>query len=135
MAAVASLRTAPLGTVDVLREIDGLLDRVHTGDVSGGPAAAHALGEVDRVISRLQAVRLSLVAEADRSEVASGSGMTGTSSWLAVSTRREGGQAARDVRLATALDNGLPATREALSAGDVSTDHAQVIAMSHRAAA
>jgi hypothetical protein len=127
MAAVASLRTAPLGTVNVLREIDGLLDRVHTGDVCGGPAAATALGEVDRVISRLQAVRLSLVAEADRSEVASGSGMTGTSAWLAVSTRREGGQAARDVRLATALDNGLPATREALAAGDVSTDHAQVI--------
>jgi hypothetical protein len=128
MAAVAGLRTAPVGTVDVLREIDGLLDMVHTGDVCGGPAAATALGEVDRVITRLQAVRLSLVAEADRSEVSAGSGLTGTSAWLAVSTRRDGGQAARDVRLATALDNGLPATREALAAGDVSTDHAQVIA-------
>ena len=128
MAAVASLRTAPLGTVDVLREIDRLLDRVHTGDVGGGAAAAVALGEVDRVITRLQAVRLSLVAEADRSEVASGSGMTGTSAWLAVSTRRDGGQAARDVRLAAALDNGLAATREALAAGDVSTEHAEVIA-------
>ncbi|TPG17292.1 HNH endonuclease signature motif containing protein [Pedococcus bigeumensis] len=128
MAAVATLRTAPIGTVDVLREIEALLDRVHTGDVCGGPAAATALGEVERVISRLQAVRLSLVAEADRSGVAAGSGLTGTSAWLAVSTRRDGGQAARDVRLATALDNGLPATREALAAGDVSTDHAQVIA-------
>ena len=111
MAAVASLRTAPLGTVDVLREIDGLLDRVHSGDVCGAPAAAAALGAVDRVITRLQAVRLSLVAEADRSQVAAGSGLTGTSAWLAVSSRRDGGQAARDVRLATALDNGLPATR------------------------
>ena len=128
MAAVASLRTAPLGTVDVLREIDGLLDRVHTADVVGGTAAAVALDEVDRVITRLQAIRLSLVAEADRSEVAAVSGMTGTSAWLAVSTRRDGGQAARDVRLATALDNGLAATREELAAGDVSTEHAQVIA-------
>ena len=76
MAAIASLGTAPVGTVDVLREIDGLLDRVHTGDVCGGPAAATALGEVDRVITRLQAVRLSLVAEADRSEAAAGSGLT-----------------------------------------------------------
>lgn len=128
MSAAATLRTVPLGTVEVLHEIDELLDRVDTGDVSGGAAAAAALGDVDRVITRLQAVRLSLVAEADRSEVASDSGLTDTSAWLAVSTRREGGQAARDVRLATALDNGLAATREALAAGDVSTEHAQVIA-------
>lgn len=128
MTAVATLRTVPLGTVDVLRDIDGLLDRMHTGDVRGGPAAAMALGEVDRLISRLQAVRLSLVAEADRSEVAAASGLTGTSAWLAASTRRDGGHAARDVRLATALDNGLPVTREALAAGDMSTEHAQVIA-------
>jgi hypothetical protein len=128
MAAVASLRTVPLGTVDVLREIDGLLDRVDTGDVCGGPAAAAAMGDVDRVITRLQAVRLSLVAEADRSEVAAESGMTGTSAWLAASTRRDGGQAAREVRLATALDNELHATREALAAGEMSTEHAQVIA-------
>jgi hypothetical protein len=128
MTAVASLRTAPLGTVDVLREIDGLLDRVDTGDVCGGPAAAAAMGDVDRVITRLQAVRLSLVAEADRSEVAAESGMTGTSAWLAASTRRDGGQAAREVRLATALDNELHATREALAAGEMSTEHAQVIA-------
>jgi hypothetical protein len=128
MAAVASLRTAPLGTVEVLREISGLLDRVHTGDVCGGPAAAAAMGEVDRVITRLQAVRLALVAEADRSEVAAESGMTGTSAWLAASTRRDSGQAVREVRLATALDNELHATREALSAGEMSTEHAQVIA-------
>lgn len=128
MSAAASLLTAPLGTVEVLREIDELLDRVHTGDVSGGTAAAAALGDIDRVITRLQAVRLSLVAEADRSEVAADSGLSDTSAWLAASTRREGGQAARDVRLAMALDNGLDATREALAAGDVSTEHAQVIA-------
>ena len=59
------------------------------------------------MISRLQAVRLSLLAEADRSQVAAGSGLSGTSAWLAAATRREGGQAARDVRLATALDDGL----------------------------
>lgn len=128
MATLASLLTAPLGTVTALRDIDRLLDQVHPGDVSGGPAAAIALGEVDRAISRLQAVRLSLLAEADRSEIAASAGLTGTSAWLAVSTRQDGGQAARDVRLATALDNGLPATREALAAGELSTEHAQVIA-------
>jgi hypothetical protein len=128
MAAVASLRTAPLGTVDVLHDIDGLLHRMDTGDVSGGAAAAAALGHVDRVITRLQAVRLSLVAEANRSDVASQTGMTGTSAWLAATSRRDSRDAARDVRLATALDDGLPATREALAAGELSTEHAQVIA-------
>jgi hypothetical protein len=128
MSAVATLSTVPLGTVEVLREIDQLLDRVDRGDVIGGAAASTALRAVDRVITRLQAIRLGLVAEADRSAVASESGMTGTGAWLAASTRRDGGQAQRDVRLATALDRGLAATREALAAGEVSTEHAQVIA-------
>ena len=127
MVAIASLPTAPLGTFDALRQIAELVDRVHTGDVSGGSAATAALADVDRVITRLQALRLSLVAEADRSEVAARSGMTGTPAWLAARSRRDAGQAARDVRLATALDTGLAATREALAAGDLSTEHAQVI--------
>jgi hypothetical protein len=128
MSVVAALQTSPSGTVEVLRAIDELLDRHTGGDVVGAPAAGAALGAVDRVITRLQAVRLALVAEADRAAVAAESGMTGTGAWLAARTRREGGQAARDVRLATALDHGLDATREALAAGDVSTEHAMVIA-------
>ena len=128
MAAVANLGTAPVGTVEVLREIGRLLDRMHAGDIVGGAAAGQALGEVDRLVSRLQAVRLSLLAEADRAHVAAGSGLTGTSAWLAATTRRASGQASRDVQLATALDDGLTATREALASGDLSTEHAQVIA-------
>ncbi|GAA2166115.1 HNH endonuclease signature motif containing protein [Pedococcus bigeumensis] len=128
MSAAVTLDPGLTGTVEVLRAIDELLDRHVGGDVIGAAAAGSALGAVDRVITRLQAVRLSLVAEADRSAVAAESGMTGTGAWLAARTRREGGQAARDVRLATALDHGLDATREALAAGDVSTEHAMVIA-------
>jgi hypothetical protein len=128
MSTAAALRAVPLGTAEVLREIDRLLDRVDRGDVVGAAAASLALGAVDRVITRLQAVRLGLVAEADRSQVASASGMSGTGAWLAARTRREGGQAQRDVHLATALDNGLAATREALAAGEVSAEHAHVIA-------
>jgi hypothetical protein len=130
MPAVATLATSPLGTVEVLREIDQLLDRAERGDVVGAAAAAAttALGAVDRVITRLQAVRLSLVAEADRAQVSSESGMTDTGAWLAARSRRDGSQAQRDVRLATALDNDLPVTREALAAGEVSAEHALVIA-------
>jgi hypothetical protein len=128
MSAAVALDPGLTGTVEVLRAIDELLDQHAGGDVIEAAAASSALGAVDRGITRLQAVRRSWVAEADRSAVAVESGMTGTGAWLAARTRREGGQAARDVRLATALDHGLDATREALAAGDVSTEHAMVIA-------
>lgn len=127
MALLADLVPSPLATASGLRDIAGLVDRIDTGDVVGARAATTALAEVDRLISRLQSVRLALVAEADRSAVADASGLTGTSAWLAASTRTDGAQAARDVRLATALDTALPATREALAAGDVTTHHARVI--------
>jgi hypothetical protein len=54
--------------------------------------------------------------------------MPGTSAWLAAHTRTAGGDAAREVRLATALDQDLPATATALEAGEVSPAHATVIA-------
>ena len=54
--------------------------------------------------------------------------MSGTSAWLAAHTRSWGGKAAADVLLATALEESLPVTREALAVGAVSTAHAAVIA-------
>ncbi len=87
-----------------------------------------AIAEVDRAIRRLQGLRLSVVAAADEIDVAGDSGMTGTGAWLAAHTRADGSAAAADVRLATALEEDLPATRSALAAGDVSTEHAAVIA-------
>lgn len=129
MAAITHLATpAQQGTAAGLREIEAVLDRIDTGDVIGAEAAAAVVHQVDRVIRRLQALRLSVLAEADRSDVASGSGASGTAAWLAAVTRSDGAAASREVRLATALDDGLPATREALAAGAVSTEHAQVIA-------
>ena len=128
MAAVATLTTARTGTADLLRQMHTLLDRADTSDVVGAPAAASALREVDRLIARVQAVRLALLAEADRCQVAAQSGASGTPAWLASATRTDGAAASRDVRLASALDTTLPATREALTAGDLSTDHARVIA-------
>lgn len=107
--------------------VHDVLDRV---DLAAGPeqAGAATIVAVDRAISRLQALRLSLVAAADRSEVAARLGMTGTGAWLAAQTRTDGVAAAADVRLAGALEGGLPATREALAAGELSAQHAAVIA-------
>ncbi len=75
----------------------------------------------------MQAIKLQMVAAADRERVAESSGMSGTAPWLAVHTRTGGAEAAGTVGLAVALDASLPATREALSAGDVSAEHAAII--------
>ena len=70
MAAVATLAPAPTGTATLLRQLHTLLDHADTSDVVGAPAAASALHQVDRLIARVQALRLALLAEADRSQVA-----------------------------------------------------------------
>ncbi len=88
---------------------------------------ARAVGECERAISRLEAVKLRLVAGADAAGVASLSGMTGTAAWVAKHTRIAGSVAAGQVALATALEE-LPATETALTAGVVSAEHAAVIA-------
>jgi hypothetical protein len=110
-----------------LTGVHAALDHVDAADASTR-TAARAIREVDRAIARLQGVRLALVAAADRGDVAATSGMTGTGAWLAAHTRAGAAEGAADVRLARALADGLPATRSALEAGDLSTQHAQVIA-------
>ena len=101
------------------------------GDVSlvSGDYAT-AVREADRAISRLQALKLSLVAAADRAQVAAGSGMSGTGAWLAKQTRATGASAAGQVALAGALET-LPATGAA-RAGVVCPEHAVVIAAATR---
>src|SRR5690349_23209927 len=127
--AIAPIHPAPpLAAADAVRQVHAVLDRVESVDGLSGHAASSLVADVDRAVTRLQALKLSLVAVVDRSDVASDAGMTGTAAWLAARSRRDGASAAREVRLATALDGGLTATREALGEGVLSTEHAQVIA-------
>ena len=93
-----------------------------------GPVSGHEVAEVERAIARLEAVKLRMVAAADREDAAACAGMSGTTAWLAAHTRSWGAKAAADVSLATALDEGLPVTKEALASGAVSVAHAAVIA-------
>jgi hypothetical protein len=73
-------------------------------------------------------VGLGLVAGADRAKVPQQAGARNAAAWLARQTRSGQAQAARDARLATDLDQRLPATAAALSSGAVSSEHASVIA-------
>jgi hypothetical protein len=109
-----------------LRTVHRALDEVTAGP--GGTDPAGLIGEVDRAITRLQALRLELVRAADRARVSSRSGASGTAAWLASATRADTASASRDVKLAAALGDSLPATRAALAQGTLSTAHAHVIA-------
>ena len=110
------------GVAQVHAVIDRMESRVD------GPVSGHEVAEVERAIARLEAVKLRMVAAADREDAAACAGMSGTSAWLAAHTRSWGAKAAADVSLATALDEGLPVTKEALASGAVSVAHAAVIA-------
>ena len=81
---------------------------------------AAAVPALDRVCRRLDALKLKLVAAADRAGTATDAGFTGADAWLAKTTTVSRGDAARQVALATELDSGHDATAEALDAGLVS---------------
>lgn len=96
---------------------------------AGRPTAVTSrdVADLERMQRRLASVTLTLIAKADRQDVHKRSGDASISSWLNGATRSGGGQAARQVGLATALEDSLPATKAALGAGDVSTAAAAVI--------
>lgn len=127
MGEVAVLSSVAFGATGMaLRRLHRVLDHVvvETGMADPGQLIA----EVDRAVTRLQAVRLDLLRAADQAQVAEQSGASGTAAWLAATTRADAGSASRDVKLAADLAQGLPATRDALAQGRVSTEHARVIA-------
>ncbi len=114
-----------------LAEIDHALDRMLGGAGSPLPsgeyaAAVHAL---ERIARRLEAVKLKVLAAADRAGTAKSAGFTGTDAWTAKHTNTSRTTAAREVHLATELEagHGHEATAEALDAGLVSPAHAAVI--------
>jgi hypothetical protein len=120
------------GLVELHAVLDGLCADAAAGETLTSSDYAGLVREAERAISRLQAVKLSLVAAADRARVASASGMSGTGSWLSKHTHTTGAAAAGQVALAEALES-LPATGAALREGDVSVEHAAVIAATTRA--
>ena len=73
--------------VVAVREIHDLLDDLLDDlDVSAPlPAGGYAalVADCDRAVTRLQALKLKLLAAADKAEVALDAGMPGTSAWLA----------------------------------------------------
>ena len=90
------------------------------------------LADLQGLMAQVQAEFLSAVREADRREVAKTVGAANTVAWLSSSQRLRPEKAGRAVTLARDLDTHLPVTQQALQAGEISADHAEVIARSMR---
>jgi len=131
MSALLDLHPDATGVLGMLAGVHAVLDEAAADSALVSGDYATAVREVDRALARLQAVRLALVAAADKAAVAAGSGMSGTGAWLSQATRTTGAAAAGQVALAGALEM-LPATGAALREGVVSAEHAAVIAAATR---
>lgn len=91
---------------------------------------AHAVAEWERAIRRIEAIKLRLVAEAERARAAALSGLPSTAAWLARHTRSDQASATRTAKLAGRLfddASGASPTATALGDGTISTEHARVI--------
>jgi len=111
-------------------EIEETLDQMITATSVpfGAGDCAAAVQALERVGRRVEAVKLKLLAAADKSGVAADAGFTGTEAWAARQTTTTRAKAAREVELATELESGgHDATAAALDEGLVSSAHAAVI--------
>ncbi len=87
----------------------------------------HWSTDLDRASHRIEALKLKVLAAADRAGAAKAAGFSGTDAWTARHTNTSRATAAREVHLATELQTGHETTAEALDAGLVSPAHAAVI--------
>ena len=125
-AAAPAVRGLVAGRTGIVHSV---LDKIHVRIGEPGARVTTAdIEEMERIARRVEAVRLALVATADREQVHRRAGHTSTAAWVASATRTGGAAAQREVVLATALDAGLERTRSALQAGDMSSRSAGIIA-------
>ncbi len=106
------------------------LDEIDSAPLLGLSAqeAGEATVELTVALSRLTALKLSTLAQADRSDVAATVDATSTAAWLRSRLPVTAVTAARDLRLAQALDGDRHAsTAAALASGSVLPDQAAVV--------
>ena len=110
----------------------GALGQVHTAiavlaDSVTSAGAGDLVAGCERAIRRMEAIKLRLIAAADRDGVAADSGLASTGAWVARQVNADQAGAARAVRLATALDHPSSVAGPAVADGSISTEHAAVV--------
>ena len=89
----------------------------------------------EATLARLHAQVLATTREVDGRGAAVAVGAPSTAAWLRGRCGLHYGAAKREVQLAVELDSALPVLRDALAAGEVSLEHARVVADGIRGAA
>ncbi|MCX6397114.1 MAG: DUF222 domain-containing protein [Propionibacteriales bacterium] len=120
-------------TADPAAELHACLDRVMDLPVDrlGPSGQGQLLRELTRAEARIAALRLRVLAEADRSRTAFQAGAASTGQWAAGLVNADQARAHHDVGLAQGLDR-RSATRQALAGGEISQEHAAVIVRADR---
>ncbi len=114
------------GAAEIEETLDRMLTATSTPFATGD--CALAVQALERISRRVDAVKLKLLATADRTGAAADAGFTGTDAWAARQTTSSRATAAREVELATELETGgHDATAAALEEGLLSPEHAAVI--------
>lgn len=118
---------------DPAAELHACLDRVvdYPVDRLGPSGQAELLQALTRAEARIAALRLRVLAEADRSRTAAHVGAATTGQWAASLANTDQARAHNEVGLAQGLDR-RSATREALAEGIISSEHAAVIVRADR---
>jgi Domain of unknown function (DUF222)/HNH endonuclease len=118
-----------------LRDIDAGLDELAEGNLWSllDSESLQVRVELERLGARLYAQRLRATREVEVRGAPVAAGATSSRSWLINVLRIHPGEAAREVALAAALDQDLPVTAAALSAGEIGPAAVAVIAESDAA--
>jgi hypothetical protein len=126
---VSYRETSVTGMDEVLAVLDRALQDARSVPVWSAPDAMLlvSLDRVTALATQVGALQLRLLREVGARGLPVEHGASSTTAWLRDRFRLSDGAAQRMVRLATSLD-GLPATAEALAAGAVNVEQAQVIA-------
>src|SRR5689334_17403343 len=118
---------------DLSAGLHACLDELAVLDFGGldGAGQADLLRSLTRAEARLAALKLGVIAGADRAGTAVASGAADTGQWAAKVANTDAVVAHRQVGLAQGLER-RTSTRQALAAGSISTEHAAVIVQADR---
>ena len=107
------------------------IDRLDVSDLVEGEHAS-VLKDLERAKRRLESAALKVLAAAEKARVGERSGHAGTGSWVSSQTKCGGAEGAAQSKLATDIDAGLLETGKGLDEGEISAEHARVIAATMR---
>lgn len=107
------------------------IDRLDVSELGEGEHGS-VLKELERAKRRLEAASFKVLAAAEKARVGERAGHTGTGSWASSQTKCGGAEGAAQTKLASDIEERLPETGKNLDSGEISAEHARIIAATMR---